>query len=838
MPSAVSTKLAKGSGAGPVVCQNASTTAETGGGAGGIYSAILSRNQPIIGAKEKTFHELHKKCLEKKILYEDPDFPANESSLFYSQKLPVKFEWKRPPEICENPRFIIGGANRTDICQGELGDCWFLAAIACLTLNEKLLFRVIPHDQTFIKDYAGIFHFQFWRYGSWVEVIIDDRLPTYGKQLVFTKSSQQNEFWSALLEKAYAKLHGSYEALKGGNTTEAMEDFTGGVTEFYEIKDAPKDIYKIMKHAIERGSLMASSIEDDAGIIYGTPTTNIGLLINRMLNNMNFKTENDSTPPVEEKISQAIAPVVFERRMANGLVLSHAYSVTGVEEITFKREKLKLIRLRNPWGQVEWNGAWSDSSDEWNVIDGAEKTRLQHKVSEDGEFWISLQDFLRYFTKLEICNITPDALEGDKLQTWTVSVTEGRWVRGCTAGGCRNYPDTFWTNPQYRLRLLEEDDDPEDSEVVCSFLVALMQKNRRKERRLGANLLTIGFAIYEVTELSHPPPSFTTELINLHFSQMDLRYFTRHQPHGEQEMQGNNMHLQRDFFLYNASKVKCKMYINMREVAERFRLPPNEYVIIPSTFEPHQEGEFLLRVFSEKISLSEEVENKIAVGQISPIIFVSDRANKNKDPKGGEGHKKDKEKTITDKKKKADEPSQRDSNKETEEDKQFRNIFRQIAGDDMEISADELRNVLNNVLKKHKELKTEGFALESCRSMIALMDTDGSGKINLEEFQHLWDKIKSWQKIFKHYDTDHSGTINSYEMRNAVKDAGFQLNNQLYDIITMRYADRNMNIEFDSFICCFVRLEGMFRAFNAFDKDGDGIIKLNVLEWLQLTMYA
>nr|XP_034968179.1 calpain-3 isoform X1 [Zootoca vivipara] len=804
MPSAVGgATLVQETGAGQVPRQHMSTTTEPGGGPGGIYSAILSRNQPIIGVKEKTFHELHKKCLEKKILYEDPDFPANDSSLFFSQKLPVKFEWKRPLEICENPRFIIGGANRSDICQGELGDCWFLAAIACLTLHEKLLFRVIPREQTFIKDYAGIFHFQFWRYGNWVEVIIDDRLPTYGSQLVFTKSSQQNEFWSALLEKAYAKLHGSYEALKGGNTTEAMEDFTGGVTEFYEIKDVPKDIYKIMKHAFERGSLMACSIEDSSGFIYGSaPETNLGLLIAQMLKNMN-EFPNDSVQQAEEMTKRLVVPMLFERRMTNGLVTGHAYSVTAVEEITFKGDKLKLVRLRNPWGQVEWNGAWSDNSDEWNVIDKAEKTRLQHKVAEDGEFWMSFQDFLRYFTKLEMCNLTPDTLAVDKLQTWTVSVTEGRWVRGCTAGGCRNYPDTFWTNPQYRLKLLEEDDDPEDDEVVCSFLVALMQKNRRKERKLGAKLFTIGFAIYEVPK----------------------------------EMQGDKKHLQKDFFLYNASKVKCKSYINMREVSERFRLPPNEYVIIPSTYEPHQEGDFILRVFSEKQSLSEEVENKIEVGHLSPIIFVSDRANKNKDPKGDDGPKKDNGKASTDKKKKSDEPAQRDA-KESEEEKQFRNIFRQIAGDDMEISADELQNVLNNVLKKHQDLKTKGFALESCRSMIALMDTDGSGKINLDEFKHLWNKIKSWQTIFRHYDADHSGTINSYEMRNAVKDAGFHLNNQLYDIITMRYADRNMNIQFDSFICCFVRLEGMFRAFHAFDKDGDGIIKLNVLEWLQLTMYA
>jgi calpain len=424
---------------------------------------------------EQDFEELRAAALESGELFEDPEFPPDDQSLFFSKDPPYAFEWKRASEICDNPRLFEGGASRFDINQGELGDCWLLAALANLAMNKKQLYQVVPRDQSFTEDYAGIFHFKFWQYGEWVDVVIDDYLPTKYGSLVFMHSDSNNEFWTALLEKAYAKLFGSYEALKGGTTSDAMVDFTGGCTEMYQLKDAdcPDDLFKMMEKAYRLQSMKGCSIDPD--------------------------------------------PDVTEARMECGLVRGHAYSITKVLNAKIETPQVSgeipLVRIRNPWGnETEWNGAWSDGSAEWQYIPDDEKENIGLNFDDDGEFWMSYKDFKTYWDQLEICNLNPITLSGEDCSehsSWKVKTVNGSWVAGESAGGCRNFLDTFASNPQFRIRVDDPDDDDEDN--LCTVIISLMQKGRRALRDEGLDTLTIGFAVYYLRDPDSLPTPLDTE---------------------------------------------------------------------------------------------------------------------------------------------------------------------------------------------------------------------------------------------------------------------------------------------------------------------------------------
>ncbi|XP_064159475.1 calpain-5a [Anguilla rostrata] len=480
----------------------------------------------------QAYASLKKQCLQNKTLFEDPLFPTVDESLFYQGNKIGRVHWKRPKELCSDPHLFVDGISAHDLHQGQLGNCWFVAACSSLASRESLWHKVIPDwkEQEWNTEkpesYAGIFHFRFWRFGDWVDVVVDDRLPTVNNQLVYCHSNDSNEFWSALVEKAYAKVYGCYEALDGGNTADALVDFTGGVSEpvdllegkFAEDEAARNQLFDRVLKVQNRDGLISCSI-------------------------------------------RATSSADMEARLACGLVKGHAYAVTDVRRVRlgsgllafFKSEKLTMIRMRNPWGEREWNGAWSDSSEEWQKVSKSEREKLGVTVQEDGEFWMTFEDFCQHFTDLILCRlINTSHLSIHK--TWEEVVKRGSWVHlddplKNRAGGCINHKATFLQNPQYVFDVKKAEDD---------VLICLQQKDRRARPKEGkGENLAIGFDIHRV--------------------ELNRKY---------------RMHMIQQ-------KVGGSVYINSRCVFLRKELKEGRYVIIPTTFDPGLQGEFLLRVFTD-----------------------------------------------------------------------------------------------------------------------------------------------------------------------------------------------------------------------------------------------
>jgi calpain len=469
----------------------------------------------------QNYAKLQEYYLRNKTLFIDNAFPPDTSL-----KLPDgKVVWKRPFEISEHAEFITNGATRNDIDQGKLGDCWFLAAVANLTLNQKLFSIVVPTDQSFSQNYAGIFHFRFWQYGRWIDIVIDDRLPTINNKLVYLRSTDPNEFWPSLLEKAYAKLYGSYQNLEGGQICEALEDLCGGLSEFYSATQP--EVFEIMETSFKKSSFMGCSI---------------------------VSSEKEGTRD-------------------DGLITTHAYSVTGVETIKTGDSEIRLIRVRNPWGNsAEWNGSWSDNSESWNLVPKEVSDKLRVK-RYDGEFWMEVEDFKKCFTFLDICHLNPSTFcYENEDSNWYVSMFESSWIPNVTAGGGYKYQETFANNPQYLVTV-------KGNNTPCTLVIGLMQKNRRL---IGGNDLPLEINIFKVeTDPGHL---------------LDKDFFKSREP-----------------VLHNTE-------VGVRQLTIRALLPPGRYCIIPSTGFPNKYASYLLRIYSS--TKTNVVENDEDIGYSKDAMFT------------------------------------------------------------------------------------------------------------------------------------------------------------------------------------------------------------------------
>ncbi|XP_021109351.1 calpain-14 isoform X2 [Heterocephalus glaber] len=492
---------------------------------------------------QQNYEALLDRCLRDHCLFEDSSFPATQSSIGSGallQKLPQRLQWRRPPELHSNPQFYSTRTKRLDLCQGVVGDCWFLAALQALTLHEDIMRRIVPLNQSFTENYAGIFRFWFWHFGKWVPVVIDDRLPVNeAGQLVFVSSTCKNLFWGALLEKAYAKLCGSYEDLQFGQVSEALVDFTGGVTMTINLSEAPGNLWHTLTQATYSRTLIGCQ-------------THLGK----------------------------------ERVLENGLVDGHAYTVTGIWKVTCKYGPEYLVKLRNPWGKVEWRGDWSDSSSTWELLSPKEKILLLQK-DNDGEFWMTLRDFKAHFSLLVICKLTPGLLSPEVGQKWMYTMQEGRWQKGSTAGGRMESPrDTFWKNPQFLLSIWRPEEGRR-SRGPCSLLVSLLQKPRHRHRNRKPRL-AIGFFLFRVSKCYEDQRKLPPE-----------------------------------FFWSNAPLSWPEVFLTEREVSRELWLEPGTYLLVPCTSEAHKEAEFLLRLFSRKHTLHE-------LGSNSSVAFSKEIVDQNK----------------------------------------------------------------------------------------------------------------------------------------------------------------------------------------------------------------
>jgi calpain-15 len=335
--------------------------------------------------------------------YTDSGFPATAKSVNSKNAEGKFFAWMRAYELSQakekkDPTLFSNGVSAGDLAQGGLGDCWLIAAIAALAEFPGLIQRVFVTKETSEWGRYQIKLFDISKpsegggdaaKGSFVTVTIDDRLPCSVDggfpNTLYLQMSKEGEIWPLLLEKAMAKWAGSYESLDGGHAAWALATLTGwetisyakygGGSEWTKCKLSPHPEKPRSPHDVKFVSMREECEDNEFFELLKTWEKNEFVMC--ASSGSGKDTVDDSQ---------------------GGIVQGHAYTLIGAHEIG----QTKLVQLRNPWGKFEWTGKWSDNDAAWEAHPEVKKA-LKPTFEDDGIFYMSFEDFVNSYRKVDVC---------------------------------------------------------------------------------------------------------------------------------------------------------------------------------------------------------------------------------------------------------------------------------------------------------------------------------------------------------------------------------------------------------------------------------------------------